>query len=325
MRVIGAKLILTLFLGGVLPAWAAENPAAAPVDIGAAGPAPAAGHDRPAPSEQTPSPPTGATETPNAAQQRRTRDAAEPPTREAICAAIGSAAAENSIPFEFFTRLIWQESRFNPRAVSRKGAQGVAQFMPGTALWRGLADPFDPFAALPHSAALLRDLRNEFGNLGLAAAAYNAGAGRVQAWLAGRAGLPAETRAYVRIVTGRSAESWRSGGEEEAIPLPAIPCDKVAVALASRPATPAKPRSPWGVQVAGNWSESVALASFAALQKHYPALLGGREPLVIRSRGAGRGPAVFTRIRVGAETRIGAEKLCSGLRSAGGNCLVLRN
>src|SRR5689334_20131183 len=98
------------------------------------------------------------------------------------------------------------ESRFDPHAVSRAGAQGVAQFMPGTASWRGLADPFDPGASLTKSAQLLRELVREFGNLGLAAAAYNAGAGRVHQWLAGRRGLPGETRAYVRILTGRSVQ-----------------------------------------------------------------------------------------------------------------------
>jgi soluble lytic murein transglycosylase-like protein len=62
-------------------------------------------------------------------------------------------------------------------AVSRAGAQGVAQFMPATARWRCLADPFDSLEAIAQSAKLLRDLRREFGNLGLAAAAYNAGKG----------------------------------------------------------------------------------------------------------------------------------------------------
>jgi soluble lytic murein transglycosylase-like protein len=62
-------------------------------------------------------------------------------------------------------------------AVSRAGAQGVAQFMPATARWRCLADPFDSLEAIAQSAKLLRDLGREFGNLGLAAAAYNAGKG----------------------------------------------------------------------------------------------------------------------------------------------------
>ena len=57
--------------------------------------------------------------------------------------------------------------------------------MPGTANERGLLDPFNPVQALPKSAEFLSELRDQFGNLGLAAAAYNAGPRRVQEWLAG--------------------------------------------------------------------------------------------------------------------------------------------
>ena len=81
---------------------------------------------------------------------------------------------------------------------SAKGAQGIAQFMPTTADWRGLSNPFDVSAALKASASYLRDLRTRFGNLGLAAAAYNAGPQRVQDWLSARGGLPKETRHYVQ-------------------------------------------------------------------------------------------------------------------------------
>jgi soluble lytic murein transglycosylase-like protein len=84
---------------------------------------------------------------------------------------------------DFFARVIWQESRFDARAISPSGAAGKAQFMPATASWYGFADPFDPIESLRHSAAYLRDLLNRFGNLGLAAAAYNAGPTRVSAWL----------------------------------------------------------------------------------------------------------------------------------------------
>jgi soluble lytic murein transglycosylase-like protein len=127
---------------------------------------------------------------------------------DSICQALATAAAANDLPFEFFTRLIWQESRFKPEAVSRAGAQGVAQFMPATARLRGLENPFDPLEAIAKSAELLRDLRREFGNLGFAAAAYNAGPQRVRDWLAGKRTLPSETRTYVRIVTGHSAQEW---------------------------------------------------------------------------------------------------------------------
>ena len=59
----------------------------------------------------------------------------------------------------------------------------------GTASWHGLADPFDPID-VRHSAAYLRELLNRFGNLGLAAAAYNAGPARVSAWLTSHRPLP---------------------------------------------------------------------------------------------------------------------------------------
>ena len=108
-------------------------------------------------------------------------------TREAMCLMIESAARANDLPLEFFARVIWQESRFQTDAVgpvTRNGqrAQGIAQFMPGTASERRLLDPFDPVQALPKSAEFLSELRNQFGNLGLAAAAYNAGPRRVQEW-----------------------------------------------------------------------------------------------------------------------------------------------
>ena len=137
-------------------------------------------------------------------------DTQQPPTADDICHTLEQAAAENALPVEFFARVIWQESRFNARAVSRKGAQGIAQFMPRTADWHGLADPFDPIAALSHSAAYLHELRQKFGNLGLAAAGYNAGPHRVSDWLAGKSALPGETRDYVAIVTGWTADEWAS-------------------------------------------------------------------------------------------------------------------
>ncbi|HXH45690.1 MAG TPA: lytic transglycosylase domain-containing protein [Bradyrhizobium sp.] len=134
-----------------------------------------------------------------------------------FCHALRAAAEASGIPVPFFARLIWQESRFKSNEVSHAGAQGVAQFMPGTAAEVGLDDPFDPMKALPASAKFLRKLRDDFGNLGLAAAAYNAGPGRVQKWLARESGLPRETRDYVRIITGTKAEDWIERSEALAI------------------------------------------------------------------------------------------------------------
>ena len=131
------------------------------------------------------------------------------PSADDVCRTLVRAAADSDLPVELFTRLIWQESRFDPDAVSSKGALGIAQFMPQTASGRGLTDPFEPLSALREAAGYLRELRTTFGgNLGLAVAAYNAGPGRVEAWLAGRRSLPDETHAYVRIVTGHPAQAW---------------------------------------------------------------------------------------------------------------------
>ena len=243
-----------------------------------------------------------------------------------ICDVLAAAAAENDLPVDFFARLIWQESRFDPRAVSRAGAQGVAQFMPATANERGLADPFDPIEAIGHSAKLLRDLRRELGNLGLAAAAYNAGPRRVRDWLAGRRGLPRETDAYVRIVTGQPPEQWarvKAGAAEMHFAHP-VPCPQIASLVARSPAPVMKPLDPWGVQVVGSSSDATALAAYRHLQEKYARILGGREPRVLH-HGLARGSMGWARVHVGTESRASAEKLCAELHTAGASCTVLRN
>jgi hypothetical protein len=127
-----------------------------------------------------------------------------------LCQALFNSAQANDIPVQFFANLIWQESRLKPDDVSKKGAMGIAQFMPAVAVEKGLDDPFDPMQALPASARLLRELHTEFGNLGLVAAAYNAGPGRVTRWLEHHVTLPRETRNYVVRVTGLSVDTWRN-------------------------------------------------------------------------------------------------------------------
>jgi hypothetical protein len=127
-----------------------------------------------------------------------------------LCNALYTSAQDNDLPIPFFANLIWQESQLHDDAVSRKGAMGIAQFMPETAAETGLENPFDPMQAIPASARFLRELRLEFGNLGFVAAAYNAGAHRVAEWLEHRSSLPRETRGYVIRVTGLSVDAWRS-------------------------------------------------------------------------------------------------------------------
>ncbi len=102
---------------------------------------------------------------------------------EEICDTLTKSAQINNLPVPFFIRLLFQESRFNPGVISSAGAQGIAQFMPATAEDMGVSNPFDPRQAIPASARLLNDLLQKFGNLGLAAAAYNAGPKRIQDWL----------------------------------------------------------------------------------------------------------------------------------------------
>ncbi len=123
------------------------------------------------------------------------------------------AATAHTLPVNYFLRLIRQESGFNPDSISPAGAQGIAQFMPATAGDRGLKDPFDPSEALPKSAELLSELKDRFGNLGLAAAAYNAGPDRIRKWLAGQSQLPQETINYVRIITGHDAADWAKSND----------------------------------------------------------------------------------------------------------------
>jgi hypothetical protein len=130
------------------------------------------------------------------------------PGWQAVCRTVDRVAGADRLPEAFLTRVLWQESRLHSDALSPKGAEGVAQFMPPTATEHGLADPWSPGPAIAAAGRLLADLRLRFGNLGLAAAAYNAGAGRVEKWLRGKSELPVETRAYVRIVTGRAIEDW---------------------------------------------------------------------------------------------------------------------
>ena len=253
---------------------------------------------------------------------------------QSLCPLIESAAAQNQLPVEFFARLIWQESRLRPDAVgpvtrSGKRAQGIAQFMPATAAERSLLDAFDPAQALPKSAEFLRELRGQFGNLGLAAAAYNAGPQRVQDWLRGKRTLPSETLAYVRSVTGHSAEEWkRPDARTWQVSIPSdTPCVGTTK-LAAKPApaassAPPVPSAAWAVRLIGDRLESTALSRYAQLQKKYQAILGGREPLVVRMTMGNT--AIWHRISIAADTHESAETLCSRLRAAGGSCLVQRN
>jgi soluble lytic murein transglycosylase-like protein len=95
---------------------------------------------------------------------------------------------------------LYAESGFNPFAVSDKGAQGIAQFMPGTARGMGLENPFDAEAAIDAQAHLMRDLIRQFGSVPLALAAYNAGPTPVRA--CGCVPPYPQTQGYVARILG---------------------------------------------------------------------------------------------------------------------------
>jgi transglycosylase-like protein with SLT domain len=241
------------------------------------------------------------------------------------CSLVEAAARTDGVPVGLLTRLIWQESRFRADAISPKGAQGIAQFMPETSADRGLSDPFDPEMAIPKAASLLADLTQRFGNVGLAAAAYNAGTARVAAWLDGSASLPAETQSYVLMVTGRAAEDW-AADRKAAADSAATPetCLAVTAELQASESVDQTPLAPWGVQLSGNFSKQIALASFERAKARYPRLLGEVRPMVLGSVLRSRGTRRFYRVFVPAETRAQADQICSTIVADGGACVALR-
>jgi len=266
--------------------------------------------------------------------------AAAPPAKsasDALCLMMESAASANDLPLEFFIRLIWKESRFHADAVgplTRSGqrARGIAQFMPGTAAERGLLDPLDPIRALPKSAEYLGELRREFGNLGLAAAAYNAGPRRVHDWLGGTGGLPGETRDYVLAITGRTAEDWKAARDAPRAASPDCP-----TLMANLKATPtgftaalehrieAGAAKPWGVELFAGFSRDRVVHAYAAIAAKYAETLAGTDTLILRDTFRSRGTRAFYQVRAGADSRRDADRICGRLRAAGAACLVLRN
>jgi Transglycosylase SLT domain len=250
-----------------------------------------------------------------------------------VCVAIDKASAESGVDRNFFTRLLWRESLFDPNAVSPKGAQGIAQFMPDTADRRKLDDPFEPLSAVKASASFLADLKKSFGNLGLAAAAYNAGEQRVTDWLAGKRGLPDETQEYVSFITGRLPNDWRVASASFDMPALGKGADfKIqCVALASRNASPpgkgvrlAK-LQPWGVVLTQDFDEGRALIMFKRLKLRFPQLLDGKTPMIARQKNLSRGTRKIAVVMIGAGQQAEAQALCSRYTGVGLPCIVRKN
>ncbi|WP_346220379.1 lytic transglycosylase domain-containing protein [Fulvimarina sp. MAC3] len=268
-------------------------------------------------------------------EPKQTSEKAKSPTTRQICSVIADNADAVMMNRDFFARLIWKESRFDVGAVSPVGAQGIAQFMPYTAKERGLADPYDFEAAIRHSAHYLRDLKNELGNWGLAAAAYNGGINRMKGWIAGGAqgALPYETVEYVNAITYRPIEWFlETGRDVEKRPLDKeltfmescanLPIMKTRAVFASTD-TPAVRSQPWGVQVAGHTNRSVAMKMFGRVRSQFGSVVGSKAPMVVRSRAGGA--ARIYAVRIGADSRDEASRVCGQLRQRGGSCIVVKN
>jgi arylsulfatase A-like enzyme len=133
----------------------------------------------------------------------------------------------------------------------------------------------------------------------------------------------------VVFTTGNGAEAiteWkrpdaRTWQVSIASDTPCVGTTKLAAKPApAAPSAPPAPSAAWAVQLIGDRLESNALSRYAQLQKKYQAILGGREPLVVRTTMGNA--AIWHRISIAADTREAAETLCSRLRAAGGSCLV---
>ena len=121
-------------------------------------------------------------------------------TEQEIDAAIVQAASRHNVDANLVRSVVKVESNYNPNAVSRKGAMGLMQLMPGTARSLNVTNPFDPTQNVDAGVRHLKRLLESYGgNVPLSLAAYNAGSAAV----ARSAGVPhfAETRNYVRRIT----------------------------------------------------------------------------------------------------------------------------
>jgi hypothetical protein len=190
--------------------------------------------------------------------------------------------------------------------------------------------------ALPKSAEFLSELRTQFGNLGLAAAAYNAGPHRVQEWLAGSGSMPQETRNYVVAITGTTVDAWAAAGANGKLPdrAPTTGCRDLMALLKRAPNSFVTELEQhvklgverlWGVQLAAGFDRDRALAMYSRAMTRLRAVIGDQDPSLTGSIFRSRGTRMFYQVRIGVDTRPAADDLCNRIRRAGGACFVQRN
>jgi len=127
---------------------------------------------------------------------------------------VKAAAAKYDIPTEILFGMVEQESGWNPNAVSKAGAKGLAQLMPATAKELGVLDRADPAQSIEGGARYLRQQYDRFKNWGDALTAYHSGAGRVQKVKQGRSKLGPVGAAYASDVTRRANKFAQLLGEQ---------------------------------------------------------------------------------------------------------------
>ena len=249
-----------------------------------------------------------------------------------LCRQIETEATRHGLPPGFFARLLWQESRFDPNAVSPANAKGIAQFIDSTARLRGLDDPFNPAAAVSKSAEYLGEMTRRFGNLGHAAIGYNGGERRAEGWIAGTGGLAQETIDYVRIITGHSAETWRDAPPEpSAFALDdALPFQEACVAMAANrrisPLAPPEPRfAAWGAQVGFGTTAATARAAYGRLSRACQAAAPAARMELVPVRRRGPGDRVYLMVRIAADSQRAAANICRAVNKAGCPCAAYRN
>lgn len=247
------------------------------------------------------------------------------------CQLIEVVTARHGLDQGFFTRLIWQESRFDPFAKSHANAMGIAQFIRSTADKRGLKNPYNPADALEHSAQYLAEMTARYGNVGLAAVGYNGGERRAEGLIAGTGGLAQETIDYVKIITGASAETWASDPPENLdLSLKGDSPRAACYALArkrrlSAPPQTEPPLKPWGVQLAFGISRKAAREKYRNRTARCSALLKGETPdYVFEKSRASRGKGYYF-ARIGRDSNRAAWQFCSKLKAKGCLCAVYRN
>ncbi|MEP5729235.1 MAG: lytic transglycosylase domain-containing protein [Sulfitobacter sp.] len=250
------------------------------------------------------------------------------------CNAIATFSARHGLNTGFFARLIWQESRFDPNALSHANARGIAQFIPSTAKLRGLADPFNPADALEHSAQYLAEMAGRYGNEGMAAIGYNGGERRAEGFLQGK-GLAPETVNYVPIITGLNAEVWRdsppkdhdmrlSKTEPFLTACYAMAANRRITPLA-RPTPPPAAIKPWGIQVAFAQSKKAARTEVRRKTAVCRDIVNGEKTDLIYKPHRVASKKGYFFARFGRNSKDAAERLCTRMRNRGCTCRVVQN